>query len=89
MKTLEKEFVISLIKKYGKNLSKINLSNNGMEDITQIVHLAEYLIKLNLSKNSLRHISPLARLTFLNELNLSENQMYVLCDYLTITLFTH
>ncbi|RYH17442.1 hypothetical protein EON65_28600 [archaeon] len=74
MLSLDEEFISSVLEKYGQEISKINLSNNGLQNLGSLGQLPN-LVKLNLSKNSLQDLSALQSLKKLTELNLAENQM--------------
>ena len=71
---LDDEFIDSILKKYGKHLSKINLSNNGLNCIKNIERFTKLEV-LNLSRNDLKDISPISRLVCIKSLDLSENLM--------------
>ena len=74
MLSLDEGFIISVREKYGEDISKINLSNNGLQDLGSIGKLHN-LVKINLSKNNLRDVSALQGLKKLTELNLADNEM--------------
>jgi Leucine-rich repeat (LRR) protein len=74
MLCIEDSFVKSIQDKYGNDITKLNLSNNGISSLGSIGKLKN-LTKINLSKNSLYDIKLLAVLTKLSALNLAENQM--------------
>lgn len=50
----------------------------GLRDVTKLKVFSSSLIKLTLQKNSLRDLDQLADFKNLIELNLSENEMYVI-----------
>lgn len=77
MQRLEDDFIDSILEKYGKDISKLNLSNNGLTCIRNIDRLGSSLTSLNLANNDLVDIRPLAALSSLRELNLAQNSMYV------------
>eukprot|EP01031_Cornospumella_fuschlensis_P034657 gene34657-41971_t len=74
MLSLDEGFIISVREKYGEDISKINLSNNGLQDLGSIGKLHN-LIKINLSKNNLQDVSALQSLKKLTELNLADNEI--------------
>lgn len=78
IRTLDASFVQSIITNYGDRITKLNLADNGLENIELLPEISTCFLKLNLSKNKLRDIQSLGKITTLNELNLSENQMYVI-----------
>ena len=76
MINLEQEFVESILRKFGKDsVVKLNLSNNGLKNLSNIETFCTTLKKLNLSKNEIEDIHPLSSLVNLLDLNLSENYM--------------
>jgi Leucine-rich repeat (LRR) protein len=75
---LEDDLVKSIIDKYGRNLQKINLSNNGLKSISRINEFANSVESLNISKNEIVDLTPIESLQELRELNASDNFMYVL-----------
>ena len=70
-----------------KNITKCDFSNNmvviirffhfsDLRNFFEIKHMKD-LVELNLSSNNITNLSPLAGLTCLTRLNLSDNQMWV------------
>jgi hypothetical protein len=73
--TLDDDLIDSIISKFGSEVPKLNLSNNGIRCIKNIERFKDCVIKLNLSGNDLVDIRPLSHLLKLKELNLSENNI--------------
>jgi Leucine-rich repeat (LRR) protein len=71
--TLTEELTEAILQQYGE-LQKLNLSNNGLQNIENIVKLRG-LEKLTLRCNDLIDIRPLAALGALTELDLSDNRI--------------
>jgi len=71
--TLTEELTEAILQQYGE-LQKLNLSNNGLQNIENIVKLSG-LEKLTLRCNDLIDIRPLAALGALTDLDLSENRI--------------
>lgn len=73
--SLEDDFVKSIVEKYGRNLQKINLSNNGLISLSRIDEFANSVESLNISKNEIADLSPVECLKELKELDASDNLM--------------
>eukprot|EP01038_Epipyxis_sp_PR26KG_P010507 gene10507-14119_t len=70
---LDNEFMSIIIKRFGSDIAKLNLSANGIDDLTCIERLKATLLKLNLSRNQIYDLNPITPLVGLIELNLSDN----------------
>jgi Leucine-rich repeat (LRR) protein len=71
--TLTEELTEAILAQYGE-ISKLNLSNNGLQSIENIVKLST-LEKLTLRCNDLIDVRPLGVLTSLKELDLADNRI--------------
>ena len=73
MLTLTPQVIDAIIEQYGE-LNRLNLSNNGLQNVVAISRLS-CLKVLNLSCNDLVDIAPISTLSLLEELNLSDNRI--------------
>jgi hypothetical protein len=75
LRNLDQDFVDAIFAKYGRDVTSLHLSKNGLQKLQHIEQFADTLVKLNLSCNDIREVAPLASLHKLVELNLEQNEM--------------
>ena len=74
MNELMEELVAAIVSKFGDNLPNLSFPHNNLRQIEHIFRFSS-VRDLNLSCNRITDISPLASMTQLEEVNLSENYM--------------
>ena len=70
---LDDDLISGIVAKFGANVTRINLSSNGLRGLGNIEKISPCLEKLNLACNDLVDVRPLQNLSTLTELDLSEN----------------
>eukprot|EP01039_Chlorochromonas_danica_P010227 gene10227-11321_t len=71
---IDDALIASIRRDYGSQISSLNLSKNGLEDLGSLSQLSS-LTRINLSRNKIHDLHPLHQLTALRELDLSENSI--------------
>lgn len=83
---MEDDLIDGIVRQFGPNVTKINLSRNGLRGLGHIEKISPCLEKLNLSQNDLVDIRPLGGLTTLIDLNISENNITDVAALTSLTL---